>query len=139
MEKKFNQTAYIRSYNEKTYDRIELKVPKGKKAEWKAKAQADGMSLTEWIVSKVDGENNMYPYEPMPTPEVIHEETIRGAEYKIIKSYEKVPYGEVQDYATGKVKKYGGPTPFYKILKNGETFAKFHSEEESMKHLDKIR
>lgn len=56
MEKKFDQTAYIRSYNEKTYDRVELKIPKGKKAEWKAKAQADGMSLTEWITSKVEKE-----------------------------------------------------------------------------------
>ena len=52
MEKKFNQNAYIREYNEKTYDRIELKIPKGKKAEWKAKAE--GLSLTEWITKQVE-------------------------------------------------------------------------------------
>ena len=53
-EKKFNQNAYIREYNEKTYDRIELKIPKGKKAEWKAKAKAEGLSLTEWITKQVE-------------------------------------------------------------------------------------
>ena len=53
-EKKFNQTAYIREYNEKTYDRIELKIPKGKKAEWKAKAKAEGLSLTEWITKQIE-------------------------------------------------------------------------------------
>ena len=53
-EKKFDQNAYIREYNEKTYDRIELKIPKGKKAEWKAKAKAEGLSLTEWITKQVE-------------------------------------------------------------------------------------
>jgi len=50
----FDQNAYIREYNEKTYDRIELKIPKGKKAEWKAKAKAEGLSLTEWITKQVE-------------------------------------------------------------------------------------
>ena len=54
MEKKFDQNAYIREYNEKTYDRIELKIPKGKKAEWKAKAKAEGLSLTEWITKQIE-------------------------------------------------------------------------------------
>ena len=49
----FDQNAYIREYNEKTYDRIELKIPKGKKAEWKAKAKAEGLSLTEWITKQI--------------------------------------------------------------------------------------
>ena len=54
MEKKFDQNAYIREYNEKTYDRIELKIPKGKKAEWKTKAKAEGLSLTEWITKQIE-------------------------------------------------------------------------------------
>ena len=85
-EKKFDQNAYKAEFNKANYDRIELKIPKGKKADWTAKAKAAGMSLTEYIMKKVEGETGMYPYEPMPTPEVIHTETIRGAEYKIIKS-----------------------------------------------------
>ena len=53
-EKKFNQSEYIANYNKETYDRIELKIPKGKKAEWKAKAKAEGLSLTEWITKQVE-------------------------------------------------------------------------------------
>ena len=34
-------------------DRIELQVPKGTKDLWKAKAEAEGLTLTEWITKKV--------------------------------------------------------------------------------------
>lgn len=54
MEKKFDQNAYIREYNEKTYARIELKIPKDKKAEWTAKARAEGLSLTAWITKHIE-------------------------------------------------------------------------------------
>ena len=54
MEKKFNSTAYKAEFNKANYDRIELKIPKGKKAEWKAKAKAEGLSLTEWITKQVE-------------------------------------------------------------------------------------
>ena len=50
----FNQNEYIANYNKENYDRIELKIPKGKKAEWKAKAKAEGLSLTEWITKQVE-------------------------------------------------------------------------------------
>ena len=55
MEKKFNSTAYKAEFNKANYDRIELKIPKGKKAEWKAKAKAEGLSLTAWITKQIEG------------------------------------------------------------------------------------
>lgn len=58
-EKKFNQSEYIANYNKETYDRIELKIPKGKKAEWKAKAKAEGLSLTEWITKQIEEKQNV--------------------------------------------------------------------------------
>lgn len=37
-------------------DRIEIYAPKGTKEDWKAKAAADGISLTEWIIKKCQGD-----------------------------------------------------------------------------------
>lgn len=37
-------------------DRIELLVPKGYKEEWKAKADEAGLSLSEWITKKCQGD-----------------------------------------------------------------------------------
>ena len=54
MKKKFDQNAYKAEFNKTNYDRIELKVSKGKKAEWKAKAKAEGLSLTEWITKQIE-------------------------------------------------------------------------------------
>lgn len=54
MEKKFNQSEYIANYNKENYDRIELRIPKGKKAEWTAKAKAEGLSLTAWITKQIE-------------------------------------------------------------------------------------
>ena len=53
-EKKFNQTAYIAEYNKENYARIELKIPKDKKADWSAKAKAEGLSLTAWITKQIE-------------------------------------------------------------------------------------
>lgn len=53
MDKKFNQAAYTAAYHKEHYDRIEMKIPKGLKAEWQAKAKAEGLSLTEWIMKKI--------------------------------------------------------------------------------------
>jgi len=50
----YDKVAYNMEYNRKKYDRIELKVPKGKKAEWQKKAKAAGMSLTEFISKKIE-------------------------------------------------------------------------------------
>jgi len=55
MEKgKYDKVIYNMQYNKLKYDRIELKVPKGKKAEWQAKAKAAGMSLTEYITKRME-------------------------------------------------------------------------------------
>jgi len=58
-EKKFNSTAYKAEFNKANYDRVELKIPKGKKAEWKAKAKAEGLSLTEWITKQIEEKQNV--------------------------------------------------------------------------------
>lgn len=50
---KFDQAAYTAAYNKKNYDRIELKVPKGLKAEWQKIAKSEGVSLTECIMKRM--------------------------------------------------------------------------------------
>ncbi|MDL2234350.1 hypothetical protein LJC63_12355 [Ruminococcaceae bacterium OttesenSCG-928-L11] len=41
-------------YNAKTYDRLELKVPKGRKSELQDYAQAAGESLNQFVIKAVD-------------------------------------------------------------------------------------
>lgn len=50
----FNQIAYQNEYNKMNYDRIEIKVPKGKKAVIKEAAQAAGQSVNEFINQAID-------------------------------------------------------------------------------------
>lgn len=138
-KKAFDQIKYQNEFNKTKYDRITVLVPKGKKADWTKKAKAEGLSLTAWITKKVEGENTMYPYEPMPNPEVIHTETIRGSEYNVVKSYDMVPYGEYRDFKTGKIVKTGGPEPFYKILKDGAPLVRRDTSEECMAIIEEIR
>ena len=51
---KFSQTVYKAEFNKANYDRIELRIPKGKKAEWTEKARAEGLSLTAWITKQIE-------------------------------------------------------------------------------------
>lgn len=53
IKKEFDQTKYQNEYKKKTYDRIELLVPKGQKAVIKERATALGKSLNEFIYSAV--------------------------------------------------------------------------------------
>lgn len=41
-------------YNDKTYDRVILAIPKGLKAEWKSQAENSDMSLTRYIMEVVE-------------------------------------------------------------------------------------
>lgn len=50
----FNQIAYQNEYNKLNYDRIEIKVPKGKKAVIKEAATAAGQSVNEFINQAID-------------------------------------------------------------------------------------
>lgn len=50
----FNQIAYQNEYNKLNYDRIEIKVPKGKKAVIKEAAKAAGQSVNEFISQAID-------------------------------------------------------------------------------------
>lgn len=47
--------AYKHNFAKEHYDRVALNVPKGRKDEWKALAAAEGLSLSEWIIKKVEG------------------------------------------------------------------------------------
>lgn len=47
--KKFDKVAYNNTFNGKNYDRINLVVPKGKKEEIKAFAEANGESTNAFI------------------------------------------------------------------------------------------
>ena len=49
------QMKATRKYRAKTYDRIELQVPKGTRDRWRALAEQEGKSLTAYIVSRVEG------------------------------------------------------------------------------------
>lgn len=44
-------------YNAKAYDRVLLAIPKGLKAEWKARAEENGESLTKFIMNAVEAYN----------------------------------------------------------------------------------
>lgn len=48
-EKKFDKIAYNNQFNANAYDRINLTVPKGKKDEIKAHAEALGESVNGYI------------------------------------------------------------------------------------------
>ena len=50
----FNQIAYQNEFNKRNYDRIEIKVPKGRKAVIKAAATAAGQSVNEFIAKSID-------------------------------------------------------------------------------------
>ena len=53
-EKQFDQFKYQNEFNKNNYDRITVLVPKGKKAEWQAQAKAEGLSLSAWIIRKIE-------------------------------------------------------------------------------------
>lgn len=50
----FNQIAYQNEFNKRNYDRIEIKVPKGRKAVIKAAATTAGQSVNEFIAKAID-------------------------------------------------------------------------------------
>ena len=50
----FNQIANQNEFNKRNYDRIEIKVPKGRKAVIKAAATAAGQSVNEFIAKAID-------------------------------------------------------------------------------------
>lgn len=52
MADKKKQYTRQNEFNRNNYDRILLAIPKGLKAEWQAKAKAEGLSLTNWIIKK---------------------------------------------------------------------------------------
>ncbi len=52
-KKEFDQVKYQNEYKKKTYDRMELLVPKGEKAVIKEKAAAVGQSVNEFVYSAV--------------------------------------------------------------------------------------
>lgn len=49
------QIKATRKYRDKAYDRIEITVAKGTRERWRALAEAEGKSLTAYIVSRVEG------------------------------------------------------------------------------------
>ena len=53
VEDKFNQIKYQNDYKRKNYDRMELLVPKGEKAEIKEIAKSLGKSVNEFVYSAV--------------------------------------------------------------------------------------
>ena len=50
----FNKSKYIQEYMKQSYDRVNVQVSKGKKAEWSEKAKAAGLSLNAYITRAVD-------------------------------------------------------------------------------------
>jgi len=49
-----SQKRASRKYNENNYDRLFITVPKGKKDEYKRKAEAAGKSLNQYIVERIE-------------------------------------------------------------------------------------
>ena len=64
MEDKLPQKGYFNmgkaattaknKYNDKNYDRINLVVPKGKKEEYRQRAEAEGKSLNQYIIDCIE-------------------------------------------------------------------------------------
>ena len=52
--KQKEKTDYKRAFNEQKYDRLFITVPKGKKDEYKAKAEAEGKSLNQYIIDCIE-------------------------------------------------------------------------------------
>jgi len=44
----------INAYNAQNYDKITILLKKGVRDDWKARAQAEGKSLTQYIIDKVN-------------------------------------------------------------------------------------
>ena len=57
MRDRKKQYARQQKWERENYERVSLNLPKGKKAIWMAKAQEMGISLTEYIISKVEAGN----------------------------------------------------------------------------------
>lgn len=49
-----SQKRASRKYNENNYDRLFITVPKGKKDEYKSKAEAEGKSLNQYIIDCIE-------------------------------------------------------------------------------------
>lgn len=50
------QASASKKYDDKM-DIIRIRVPKGKKEEYKAKADAEGKSLNQYIIDRIEGTN----------------------------------------------------------------------------------
>lgn len=53
-----SETRAKNKYNAKNYDRVTLSVPKGKKEEYKEAAMAEGKSLNQFAVDKIEGKDS---------------------------------------------------------------------------------
>lgn len=42
------------AYNARNYDKVSIMLKKGVRENWKARAQAEGKSLTQYIIDKVE-------------------------------------------------------------------------------------
>lgn len=49
------QNKATQKYIKNNYDEIKIRVPKGKKEEYKTKADAEGKSLNQYIVDRIEG------------------------------------------------------------------------------------
>ena len=49
------QSKASNKYRAKAYDMIQIATPKGTRDRWRALAEAEGKSLTAYIVSRVEG------------------------------------------------------------------------------------
>lgn len=50
---KFDQIAYISAYNEATYDRLTLRIPKGQKKVIQDRAAEKGLSVNSYIAALI--------------------------------------------------------------------------------------
>ena len=87
-KKEFNQLAYQNKYISEKYDRINLTVPKGKKAEIKERAAAVGESVNEYINKAIAIREKVAEMEEVNRPGRSWEEI--EAEWKKLRAEEKV-------------------------------------------------
>ena len=56
-ETEFNQITYQNNYIKEKYDQVRLLVPKGNREKIKARAEAKGMSVNEYINRLIENDN----------------------------------------------------------------------------------
>ena len=90
------QQKAVNKYMAENYDRINLVVPKGRREELRAKAEAAGKSLNAYLIGLIEGEN------PAPAPQATQYLTPEAMDTAIVAA--EAAGEPIQDWITRAIK-----------------------------------